>query len=242
MLQLTWADLTTRQPALTKLEDKAKELHRDSVANGIWAADAIWHGYAKPPYGPHHGFKNQLRRYVGWDAPIKDSVVNSQQAYNLAYDHLYEVLCWVTASANPRLVSCLKSLTVQPSHSMRKEKAPKPMPAPRVRMAKAPKPAPLPRQPHRHAYLPTTSGVYIIASPDSIYKIGMAKNIQQRVRGIDTHVPFVLVVKAIIETGDPASLEKQLHRAYHDKRVKGEWFRLDDDDIEAIRGQWGKTC
>jgi hypothetical protein len=50
------------------------------------------------------------------------------------------------------------------------------------------------------------------------------------------------VVKAIIETGDPASLEKQLHRAYHDKRVKGEWFRLDDDDIEAIRGQWGKTC
>jgi hypothetical protein len=37
------------------------------------------------------------------------------------------------------------------------------------------------------------------------------------------------------ETDDCAALETELHRRFADKRKRGEWFELDDNDVAEIR-------
>ena len=219
MTSLTWSELTARQPALTALEKDARQLaaairHAQSTSLALgpnFSPYCIWHGSAAEPYGPHHGFKTHLDKYVGWHCGVRDGVLNTQEAYMLAYEHLSDVLHGI----NP----ICKTASVRVRRSVRIQKL---------------KPVPAPRQPRWHAHIPTGAGVYVIAAPDGIYKIGMARNIQKRVCNINTHVPFTLILTAAILTDDPTGVEKRLHRQYHDKQVKGEWYRLSDDDIQEI--------
>lgn len=48
-------------------------------------------------------------------------------------------------------------------------------------------------------------------------------------------LPVELFVVATIASEDAYWLERVLHAHYADKRVRGEWFRLDDFDLRALQ-------
>jgi len=67
------------------------------------------------------------------------------------------------------------------------------------------------------------------------YKIGVTKQLEKRLNTIETCCPFHIVLTAWAETTTPYDLESYLHGSYAAKRIKGEWFLLDDCDVAAIR-------
>ena len=75
---------------------------------------------------------------------------------------------------------------------------------------------------------------YVLLNPYSgFYKIGKTKmSVRKRISLFCT--PEFEVV--LVADGD---IESEMHKAFHDKRLKGEWFRLDDKDIERLQKQYG---
>ena len=80
--------------------------------------------------------------------------------------------------------------------------------------------------------------VYVIKLGDTgYYKIGRSNNPDRRIwKEITPILPIEPEIICIVETRDMIKLEKELHERYSDKRANGEWFLLDDEDIEQIRG------
>ena len=77
--------------------------------------------------------------------------------------------------------------------------------------------------------------VYVIQADNGLYKIGKTKDWDGRLNHFTVKLPYELVFIMRIETEDRHELESFLHEQYSDKRIRGEWFRLDDDDIEVLR-------
>lgn len=79
--------------------------------------------------------------------------------------------------------------------------------------------------------------VYLIRDKDvtGLVKIGRSMSVRRRFNSFGVDLPFETEVVLIIETDQCVSLETSLHRLCAKKRVRGEWFALDDDDIAAIR-------
>lgn len=67
------------------------------------------------------------------------------------------------------------------------------------------------------------------------YKIGLTRNLDQRVKTLSTLPPFDLELVCAIRTGDMYTLERELHQRFKGKRKNGEWFELDPNDVEYIR-------
>ena len=69
------------------------------------------------------------------------------------------------------------------------------------------------------------------------YKIGLSNNPGRRVwKEISPVLPEVPELICTIKTNDMRSLEAGLHARFADKRGSGEWFRLNDEDVEYIKG------
>jgi len=65
------------------------------------------------------------------------------------------------------------------------------------------------------------------------YKVGKTTNsADKRLQGLQTGNPQLLV--KVAEYPCPLSVEKKLHYLLSGKRVKGEWFRLNQKDLELI--------
>ena len=71
---------------------------------------------------------------------------------------------------------------------------------------------------------------YIIKS-HNLYKIGKSADVAKRVKTFKTGNPVIELIKVL--DGDR---ESDLHVQYKDKRVAGEWFELNVEDIQAIKG------
>lgn len=82
------------------------------------------------------------------------------------------------------------------------------------------------------------SYVYIITSDefkqDGIYKIGITNNIERRLADMQTGCPFILYALRVFGTKNPLAVEVMLHSFFDKKRLRGEWFKLDDLDIAYI--------
>lgn len=96
------------------------------------------------------------------------------------------------------------------------------------------------------AQLTRSGHVYIISNKGSfgpdIYKIGMTRRLDpmDRVRELgDASVPFFFDVHGIIHTEDAPSLERELHKAFDDRRVnrnnyRREFFNAKIEEIEEV--------
>lgn len=87
---------------------------------------------------------------------------------------------------------------------------------------------------------PSTGGsVYLIRSEGGLYKIGAttAKNVQRRIGSLQTGSAQKLELVHNIPTGhySPFSLESLLHRRFARQRTRGEWFELNDSDVEYLK-------
>lgn len=92
----------------------------------------------------------------------------------------------------------------------------------------------LPREPKKY-------WVYLIHSRRlGIYKIGYTSDPKERIKDIkEQRKDNTLHYVTHIPTKDPIGLEAELHGTFQDKCVGGEWFALDDMDIDLIRGLAG---
>lgn len=79
-----------------------------------------------------------------------------------------------------------------------------------------------------------TGVVYIISDTYGNYKIGYAKSFYLRWRDYQTIFPYGPEVINLIKTDKMRWLEKTLHKKYQSKKIRGEWFKLNNDDIEYL--------
>ncbi len=79
--------------------------------------------------------------------------------------------------------------------------------------------------------------VYVVSAGNGLYKIGSARRVDRRIQALQTasSTPLTLVHSIVTEQYTHTVVESSLHRKLADKRVKGEWFKLDRDDIAALR-------
>ena len=80
--------------------------------------------------------------------------------------------------------------------------------------------------------------VYVIYLDDSakqrFYKIGMSSNFNNRFDAHQGSSPFDLCVACVYYVGNMREEESILHVIFKDKRVHGEWFDLNYDDLKFI--------
>lgn len=76
--------------------------------------------------------------------------------------------------------------------------------------------------------------IYIDSGAERIYKIGMAKHFGSRFDSHQCSSPFDICVSICYFVPNMRAEEMALHSIFQDKRVRGEWFRLDCSDLDAI--------
>lgn len=71
--------------------------------------------------------------------------------------------------------------------------------------------------------------VYVLHNiRNGYYKIGRSFDVPFREKTLQSEEPEIELLMNVVA---PASMERELHAKYSDKRVRGEWFRLDESDI-----------
>lgn len=70
------------------------------------------------------------------------------------------------------------------------------------------------------------------------YKIGSTrcKDINKRLKQLQTGNSEPLYIKESYETDKPFKLEKMLHNHFKSSNLIGEWFELTNDDVKAFKG------
>ena len=76
--------------------------------------------------------------------------------------------------------------------------------------------------------------IYIDSGLERIYKVGMAKRFDARFDQHQCASPFDICVAICYFTGNMRAEERHLHSMFKSKRVRGEWFRLGEDDLKLV--------
>ena len=80
-----------------------------------------------------------------------------------------------------------------------------------------------------------TSGYVYLFKIGNSYKIGASKNLPERMKSLQTGSVDDIKLEHTIYTDTPYQLEKQLHYRFKHKRIRREFFNLDNDDIVYIK-------
>jgi hypothetical protein len=84
--------------------------------------------------------------------------------------------------------------------------------------------------------------VYIIGGVgSSLVKIGITKQLSQRLFSLNTSSPIELFFVFHFLSENAMKTEKELHKKFSTKRVKGEWFALTEQDIEQIKYKYSSS-
>ncbi|MEM9220491.1 MAG: GIY-YIG nuclease family protein [Cyanobacteria bacterium P01_F01_bin.150] len=78
---------------------------------------------------------------------------------------------------------------------------------------------------------------FILNSDSSAIKIGMAKNLERRLKSLQTSSPAKLELIRSVQVssqGEARELEKLLHQKFEHIRITGEWFRAESELIHYI--------
>jgi len=80
--------------------------------------------------------------------------------------------------------------------------------------------------------------VYVIYIDDSsnnrFYKIGMAVGFNSRFSNHQCSTPFDICVACVYFVPNMRAEERSLHAMFAEKKVRGEWFKLDHEDLITI--------
>jgi len=79
--------------------------------------------------------------------------------------------------------------------------------------------------------------VYVLRADNGRCKIGRAKHIDERIYQLGVVLPYDPDLVCAVKVNDYVMIEKELHELFTDagKHVKGEWFELNEADIEYIK-------
>jgi hypothetical protein len=78
--------------------------------------------------------------------------------------------------------------------------------------------------------------VYLAYAETGQHKIGISKNPQERIKVFDTIMPINVQLVHAFAADDAKEAENILHTKFESKRRDGEWFNLDESDINLILG------
>ena len=82
--------------------------------------------------------------------------------------------------------------------------------------------------------------MYIYVMKCSIfYKVGFSKNPKNRLKTVKTHNPLDVKIFATLKTDNHLELEKELHNLFANKKSRGEWFELNEDDLLMLKIDYG---
>lgn len=73
--------------------------------------------------------------------------------------------------------------------------------------------------------------VYLLKIPEGIYKIGVSKNVDKRIKQLQTGNTEEITLVEKFESNYPYKVESSLHRRYNYDNIKGEWFYLTDEQV-----------
>jgi predicted GIY-YIG superfamily endonuclease len=76
--------------------------------------------------------------------------------------------------------------------------------------------------------------VYLMRSGNGYHKIGISKNMRNRLDGLKRQFPIQIDVVHKIASRDYRKAERFLHDKYRAKRAENEWFSLAPQDIQWI--------
>lgn len=83
------------------------------------------------------------------------------------------------------------------------------------------------------------SEVYLLrGSVTGYYKIGVSTNLKDRLRQVHNGIPEDTMF--IFSSTGGRELESYLHEKYKDKKIKGEWFCLNKNDVAEIKRVMGE--
>lgn len=75
--------------------------------------------------------------------------------------------------------------------------------------------------------------VYLLTNNNGQYKIGITKyNAKRRIKNLQTGNGDVIEVVSEFQSKFNNKIETALHNRYGTKRLKGEWFELEKEDIQ----------
>lgn len=79
----------------------------------------------------------------------------------------------------------------------------------------------------------TTKTYLMVDDNTGLYKIGKSKNPNFREKTLQSEKPTIEMLFVIDK-----DVECELHQKFSHKRVRGEWFRLDNEDVEYLRKKY----
>lgn len=92
------------------------------------------------------------------------------------------------------------------------------------------------REVERKRRKPRPGFVYLLREVNGPhYKIGRAKTPNNRRQTFEVKIPYRVEYEAVIPAGDMFRLESELQARYAHKRVDGEWFVLEPEDVAYIK-------
>lgn len=94
-----------------------------------------------------------------------------------------------------------------------------------------------PSRSRRQGRIPDGPGwIYLVRIIGGPVKIGATTREDPRMRTahVESHVPYPTEVLGFMRCDEAAETERKFHLLFADKRRKGEWFNLTQDDIDSI--------
>ena len=79
--------------------------------------------------------------------------------------------------------------------------------------------------------------VYLMCdTTNGYFKIGLSNNPEYREKTLQSEKPTIekICAKSYPNRSIASAIESALHKAYENKRIRGEWFQLDTNDVESI--------
>jgi hypothetical protein len=76
----------------------------------------------------------------------------------------------------------------------------------------------------------------MIDTTNNAYKIGISNKPKYREKTLQSEKPTIELIchKDFPVRKIAEGIEKGLHKAYADKKIRGEWFRLSEEDVKHI--------
>ena len=81
--------------------------------------------------------------------------------------------------------------------------------------------------------------VYLVKGHPGEYKIGRTNLVDRRLSELGATASIEQTLIHEIKTDDPAGIEAYWHKRFQGKRMRGEWFKLNADDVKAFK-RWRK--
>lgn len=79
------------------------------------------------------------------------------------------------------------------------------------------------------------AGIVYLMRMGKYHKIGRSNSLGRRAYEVSLQMPERVETVHVIETDDPAGIERYWHQRFADQRANGEWFELSRADVVAFK-------